>query len=71
MGEQISKNFKKGEPIKTVNELMGLARNRKAVYLHTLKLRPAAFMINLPLSYVFNQIEAGRIYKTEKIEKEQ
>jgi hypothetical protein len=66
---QISENFIKGEPVKSVKHLMDLAYDKKSVYHSTWGIKPACVIINMNFSIVTRMINEKRIFTTIKLVK--
>lgn len=64
--ERVSKNCYKGDFVKSPNELMELAINKKSVYHPLWGVKPAAVIINMNFSIVMKCISKGSIFKVLK-----
>lgn len=66
--EQISKNYLKGDPIRSVTELYVLSMNKKSVYLRFLKIKPASVIMRMQCSFVYDMIKEKRLFSIIKKE---
>lgn len=69
-GDILTKNYKIGEPLKSVDELADLADSRKAVYMQHIGLYTPALRILIKSRNLFNVVllvRSNRIFKLEKI----
>ena len=63
MGEKsVSKNFWKGEQITNARSLIEIAKNRGSVYHSRWRIKPAAFLIEMPFRVIMNQIRTNYLF---------
>lgn len=60
--ESVSKNMVIVGTITTLEALMNQARLRNAIWSSRWRMKPAAFIVNMPFCMVASEIESGNIY---------
>ena len=60
--QSVSKNFWKGEQITDAQSLMETAKNRGSVYHSRWRVRPAAFIVEMPFRVVMNSIRNNYLF---------
>ena len=68
--EKVSKNFYKGDVVKSISELNQLSLEKKSVYTKFWKLKPAAVLMSMQCRMINRLIEQKQIFKIIKIEKD-
>lgn len=64
----ISKNSKRGDAIKTLEELIEWAEAKRAVYFSGgMGIKPAAVIVNMNMLWIHARIKSGDLYKVEPI----
>ena len=67
--EKVSKNFLKGDAIKSVEELIKLSEEKKSVYHHNIGIKPASVFMHMQLSFLIQLIKYNSLFLTVKIPK--
>lgn len=66
---QISKNFIKGDPIRSADQLIKLSYDKKSIYHYVYGIKPAAVIINMSFYQVIRMIEENKLYTIVKLVK--
>jgi hypothetical protein len=67
--EKVSKNFKKGTPVKSATELFKLVDEKRSIYHPCWGVKPAIVICNMNFWQVHKMIFEKRLFKTIKMTK--